>query len=205
MAAVKLTGVQATTGTSVTLLFVECGVHVLDDAVHRSRVMRVAGGVVFAAIGLAALGMGVGHAVNAGLGAGLSIAALVLAMAAGLAALAALVHAARAERRLRRGDVAPTLAVESVAWAQSAQRRGRVTVTLGLADGGSCEFSAAGVTGTELAHQFGWMLGLAASPEAPAPMDLGVAHPADTTRSSGAVADEASSNRSPGRAGWASR
>ncbi|MFB9180729.1 hypothetical protein ACFFX1_21510 [Dactylosporangium sucinum] len=155
---VKLSGVRTAADTPVTLLFVEAGVHVIDHSARRGRLLRLAGGAVFAAFAIAALGLGFGHAVNRDLGAALAAAALILAIAAGVTAFVVWLFALQAERTMRRGESAPDIAVDAVRWANSKPEHGRVEVTVGMADGTIHTFHAVGMAGPELARQFGRLL-----------------------------------------------
>lgn len=158
MARVRLPGVRTPTGAPVTLLFAEGGVHVLSTTGRRRLLFRVAGGAVFAAVALAAVGLGVGHGLEPALGANLTAAAVALAAAAGATATAAWMLNIRAERALRRDRTRPDIAVDQVAWARSTQHEGDVRVVVGMTEGDTHEFSAGGFTGVQLARQFGQLL-----------------------------------------------
>lgn len=124
----------------------------------RRRLFRVAGGAVFAAVALAGIGLGIGHAVEPALGTTLTAAALALAAGAGVAAATGSILNIRAEQALRHDRVRPHIAVEQVAWARSTQQDGRVRVVVGMAGGDAHEFSAGGFAGVNLARQFGLLL-----------------------------------------------
>ena len=149
---------RTSSGAPVTLLFDGSGVHVLHAANWGRRLFRIAGGAVFAAVALAALGLGVGHAVKPLLGTALAVAAPALAAAAGIAAVTAWAQNARLERAHRHDRAEPDIAIDLVAWARSSQHDGRVHVVVGMADGSNHEFIAGGATGMQLAHRFGELL-----------------------------------------------
>ncbi|GAA0812210.1 hypothetical protein [Spirilliplanes yamanashiensis] len=157
----RLAGVRTSTGAQVTLLFVDTGVHVLATTGWRHHQLRIAGGAVFAAAALAAAGLGVRHAVDAAAGAALAMAALALAAAAAVAAVTAWWLTSREERALRRNATQPDIIADQVTSAQSAQDTGAICVTLHMADNSTREFSARGLTGVHLGHQFGQMFGVA--------------------------------------------
>lgn len=164
---------RTSTGAPVTLLFVESGVHVVHAAGWRRRLFRIAGGVVFAAVSLAVIGLGVGHALKPVIGTALAVAAPVLAVAAGIAAVTAWVLNLRAERVHFHDGTRPDIAVERVAWVRSSQHDGRVHVLVGMTDGSSHEFIAGGATGIQLGHHFSELLAAEqpARPADPAPDD----------------------------------
>lgn len=158
MAAVKLADVRTSNGESATLLFSDVGIYVLDRSERHSRLFRISGTAIFAAIAVAAASIGVGHTVNVRLGQWLSFVALVLGVGSAAVAAVAWVMSKASERRLRTG--APALTAGDVRWARSTDERGRIVVTLGVADGTTREFSAQGMTGVHLARQFGTLLGI---------------------------------------------
>ena len=156
----KLPGVRLETGEATTLLFVDAGVHVLGSRVDRSRQYRWAGGAVFVALAIAALGTVAGHAVSRSLGMWLSTIAIVVAVIAGLFAAAVWVYGLREEHKRGIGYAPPAMRVEDVAWARSRKHGAEITVVLGMTDGSRREFAAAGPRGAQLAEQFGILLGV---------------------------------------------
>ena len=159
MASVKVANVRTSAGESVTLVFEDTGVVVLDRSAPQSRLFRLAGLMVFAAVALGFAAVGVGHTVNVRVGLWLAAGAATLVAGSALIAAAAGFVAARTLRQARNGTGSPTLTADAVVWGRSDQQRGRVTVTLGLKDGTSREFSAYGMAGAQMAQQFGTLLG----------------------------------------------
>ena len=149
---------RTSTGASVTLLFVESGVHVLDAAGWRRRLFPIAGGAAFAAVALVAIGLGIGHAVKPVLGTAMALLGLAFGVAAGITAVTAWVLNLRAQRARRHDGSRPDISLERVAWARSSRHDGRVHVVVGMTDGSSLEFIAGGATGMQLGHRFGQLL-----------------------------------------------
>ena len=160
----KVSPVRTSNGDTVSLLFGHAGVRILSASARGNALLRAAGAAIFAAIGLAAAGLGIGHSVSVRFGQWLSIGAgLTTVAGVGLAA-AAWVLVIRSQKAVHGGDSAPTVPVDMVAWARSSQQHGRVTVTLGMADGDTHEFSAVGMAGPELARQFALLLDVTCPP-----------------------------------------
>lgn len=134
----------------------------------RGGLFRIAGGAVFAATGLAAVGLGVSHSINYRVGVLLVAVAGVLIGAAGVLAVVAWRMTVTGDRARRSGAWPPSIAVESVLWAQTAEESGTVTVTVGPVDGGTRDFRASGMAGRQLARSFGQMLASAVRPTRPA-------------------------------------
>lgn len=145
-------------GDGVALLFARSGVVVIDRSARQNRLLRFAGGTVFAASALGAAAIGVGHVVNTGLGLWLSAAAVVLIAVSAVLVAVAWIVAGRQRRQFRSGTLEPTISVEAVKWARSAGRQGRITVTLGLANDAIHEFTATGLASVQLAQEFATML-----------------------------------------------
>ena len=172
--AVKVLHVRTAAGKAASLRFDEAGVYLLDRSLNRDRLLRAAGGFVFAGIGLCVVGTGAGHSVSAGLGFVLSIAGIVLVVGGGLLAATGWLQAARLARAVASDSSVPTIARHTVAWARSSRQRGLVTVVVGTADGATHEFIAGGGAGVQLAREFAELLGVAeSSPGSPASAEMG--------------------------------
>lgn len=164
--AVKVAGVRTANDDGVALLFARSGVLVIGRSARQNRLLRCAGGTVFAASALGAAAIGVGHVVNIGLGLWLSAAAVVLVAVSTVLVAVAWIVAVRQRRQFRSGTLEPTISVEAVKWARSAGRQGRITVSLGLTNDAVHEFTATGLASVQLAQEFAAMLRVTPASEA---------------------------------------
>ena len=149
----------------VALLFAETGVLVIERSAPHNRLVRYAGGAVFAASALGAAAIGVGHILNFGLGLLVSAGAVVLIAVGAVLASVAWVMAGRQQRQFRSGKVEPTISADAVKWARSAGQQGQITVTLGLKNDAVHEFTATGLASVQLAREFAVLLRVAAPPD----------------------------------------
>lgn len=156
----KVFAVRTKDDATVVLAFGDAGAHVLDRFLDRGGLYRVAGGLAFTAIAVAAVGLGISHSVHYGTGVALTVVAGVLVAAAGATAIAGWITATAADSDRRSGKQPPTIPADTVESARSDERGGTVTVTLDTADGTKHEFQASGMAGRQLAHAFAAMLGV---------------------------------------------
>ncbi|OHX06964.1 hypothetical protein GA0070615_6302 [Micromonospora aurantiaca] len=156
---VKVFPVALDSGETASLRSDDTTVWITPAATRWRRLLHWSAGAVMLGLGLAAISIGVGHAIGPAVGLWATAATVGLIIAGGIGAAVAAVLLWRAERH-----PGSAIHVRDISAARSEQANGGITVTIEHVNGVTHRFTGTGMTGARTAQLFARLLSAAAAP-----------------------------------------